>query len=166
MTIEAVHDPNRVVGGVILEIGRTVLGDVALGIGEADPGNHLSFHIGSDVFDFILWADMPMDAFHDPLLQIAAADFQGHTDSKRGVGFISQEVLIGAINIAAEFFGPMTLFTGFAGGPKIFDRGLDGTLVLAPDNADELVDAIDFSFDVGGGSGANVALHAMDARVR
>src|SRR5262249_5388051 len=125
MAIEAIHRPDCMVRRVILEIRGAILGDFTSRISEANPGNDLPLRVCGALLDFILRADMPMDAFDDLVAKVSATDFQNEADRKRSIRFIREKVRVGAIEAAAKFLRPMTLFARFAGGPEIVYWGLD-----------------------------------------
>src|SRR5438034_11408773 len=73
---------------------------------------------------------------------------------------------VGAVEIADEFLWPMALLAGLLRGPQIFHRRWDRAFVSARERAVELIHAIDFGFHERRSAGSDIAIRALDARVR
>lgn len=80
MAVEAIHGPDSVLRGVVLEISGAVFGDFAGGIGETNPGDDLPLFVAGDVLDLILGADVPVNAVNVAFLRVTAADLQTEAD--------------------------------------------------------------------------------------
>ena len=106
-----------------------------------------------------------MDAAQRTVVRITTADLQHKTNGKRSVGFIRKEVRVSAIEIADEFLRPMTLLAGLLRRTQVLDGCSDRTMILAGEDTDELVNAIDLRFHVSRSARADGSQHILRAHV-
>ncbi len=131
-----------------------------------DPGNLLPGRVRGDVFDTGVRHGVPMDAADRPAIGVGTADLDGKADGIRRVGGVALEIVEGAVEIAAEFLRPVTLFARFASGPQIFDGCGDGPGILVEGDGVKLVGTGEFGTDEPVHTGTDMAGHAGHARVR
>src|SRR6185436_2187993 len=71
-------------------------------------------------------------------------------------GFVGKIMRVGAIEIACVTVRPMTLFTGVLRRAKVLDGRFDRAVVIAGDDADELMNPVDLALNVCRSALANV----------
>lgn len=165
MAIDTVHCARCVGRAALFVFGDFVFGDLTGGIGNADPGDFETFVIGVSILDLFGGIVVSVDAGSGCFGVTGTSDFEQHADVELGVGFVGEKVRVGAIEITDLVLGPVASAAGFVGGPAIVDGGFDGAGDVVGEGAIELVDAVEFGFDVGGGAWADVAFDARDACV-
>jgi len=70
------------------------------------------------------------------------------------------------VDVAVELLGPVAFFADVLRRPEVLDRRLDRPLVVGDRVGDELVHAVDLRLEKPLRARADVAFHAIDARVR
>ena len=166
VAIHAVHRADRETGRVVRKPLGPKLGDYALRVHDADPGDFLPRHIGGDVLDLVLDVHVPVDAAFRPVRRVGTADFHQETEREGRVGFVAEEVVVGAFEVADEFLRPMALLAGFLRRAQVFDRRGDRARVFVKGRGVKLVGAGNLGFDEPRRSGADVTLRAGNAGVR
>ena len=134
-------------------------------IGHAHLGNLLPRLVGGEVFDLVADVHVPVDAADRAVGGIAAAHFQQHADGERRVGFVAEEVIEGAFEVADEFLGPVAFLAGFLGRAQVLDRRRDGARVFVSQRGIDLVGAGQLGADKPIGAFADMAFGAGDPGV-
>src|SRR5688572_6157130 len=109
---------------------------------------------------------MPVDARNGARRWASSSDIDEHANLPIGV-LLVVSIMIENLELSSkEFFGPVTLLTGFRCRPQVVHRRGDRTRKLVKGNRIELVGTRQFRTHVPAGTWAHVTTHAADTLVR
>src|SRR6185436_13025816 len=103
------HAVNRLACRAVREIRAPELGGLALSIRDAHPRDVLLEIIRCDVLDLVREAHVPVDAAWRAVSGVGTADLEEKSDGKGGVGFLHEEMIVGAFEVAHIPLGPVAL---------------------------------------------------------
>ena len=149
---------------------RRVRGDVHSGVAVAilclNPGNDLSLCVGSNEIDLVAKVHVPVNTTHGPGVGIAATNVHQHANPAPGVVLIVS-ISIEDLELAAKkLVSPMTMRASVVCRPHVRYGTLDRFVVRSEGDRVELVDAVEFGFQVPSRALADVAVDTLQPCVR
>src|SRR5208283_10114 len=144
VAVHAIHFADFKPGDVVGELRGAINRNDTLLVGDPYPGDLLPGHIRCNVFHLVPHDHVPVDAADRAAGRVGAPDFDREPDGIRRVGCVALKIIERAVEIAAEFLRPVTLFAGFARRTQVFDGRGDGPRIFVEDDGIDLIGTGEF----------------------